>query len=272
MNPGRPRGVKQALTRIRACMSAHLRTPARGLNTESKFRQLGAAAGGPGGVGGSGEGGVKLNLVAIQAKPLMSDYANAEAFYQKMADLMGARVTSGPFLPPDARRLPGGHRPAAGVRAADLPPDRRCEDDRASADASASEEYAVLHARAAEFRTSVIRTVFLETALEAEDIYVTTFSTLAREYGVYLCAGCIFAAHRRGSGEGAAHGGPPRLQPVCLFNPNGVCLRRTPKINLAPPTEPRFEFSPGNRSDPCRSTRRSAGSARWCATTLFTVA
>ena len=31
---------------------------------------------------------MKLNLVAIQAKPVMSDYANAETFYQKMADLM----------------------------------------------------------------------------------------------------------------------------------------------------------------------------------------
>ena len=100
------------------------------------------------------------------------------------------------------------------------------------------------------FRTSVIRTVFLETALEAEDIYTTTFSTLAREYNVYLCAGGIYLPHIE---EEAVKGRHIISRAVYnqsyFFNPNGVCLRRTPKINLAPPTEPRFGFSPGHRAD-----------------------
>jgi predicted amidohydrolase len=100
------------------------------------------------------------------------------------------------------------------------------------------------------YRTSMIRTVFLETALEAEDIYVSTFSTLAREYGVYLAAGCIYLPHIEDEAVKGRHVVSRAVyNQSYLFNPHGICLRRTPKINLAPPTEPRFGFSPGNRAD-----------------------
>jgi hypothetical protein len=79
------------------------------------------------------------------------------------------------------------------------------------------------------FRTAFFRTVFLETALEAEDIYVSTFSTLAREYGVYISAGCIYLPHGGRGGEGAAHHQQGGLQPVVPF-PSGARLRRT-RIN-----------------------------------------
>ena len=193
---------------------------------------------------------MKLNLVAIQAKPVMSDYANAEAFYQKMADLMARASRQADFSLPTLVVFPEG----IGLPLAFVPQTYHQIGDAktiARVLMRALPKNMPRFTRALlRFRTSVIRTVFLETALEAEDIYVTTFSTLAREYGVYLCAGCIYLPHIEEEAVKGRHMVGRRVyNQSYLFNPNGVCLRRTPKINLAPPTEPRFGFSPGNRSD-----------------------
>jgi len=193
---------------------------------------------------------MKLNLVAIQAKPQMSDYADAESFYRKMASLMEAASRQVDFSLPTLVAYPEG----IGLPLAFVPQTYHQIGD-------AKTIFQVL-VRAIprnlprflgallRFRTSVIRTVFLETALEAEDIYVSTFSTLAREHGVYLAGGCIYLPHIE---EEAVKGRYAVSRAVYnqsyLFNPHGACLRRTPKINLAPPTEPRFGFSPGNRAD-----------------------
>ncbi len=193
---------------------------------------------------------MKLNLVAVQVKPLMSDYASAEAFYQKMADLMARASREADFSQPTLVVFPEG----IGLPLAFVP---QTYDQIGDAKTIAQVLMRAIpknlprFTRALlKFKTSMIRTVFLETALEAEDIYVTTFSTLAREYGVYICAGCIYLPHIE---EEAVKGRHIVSRAVYnqsyLFNPNGVCLRHTPKINLAPPTEPRFGFSPGNRAD-----------------------
>lgn len=193
---------------------------------------------------------MKLNLVAVQAKPVMSDYANAEAFYQKMADLMARAARTADFSLPTLVVFPEG----IGLPLAFVPQTyQQIGDAKTIAQVAlrAIPKHLPRFTRALlRFRTSLFRTIFLETALEAEDIYVTTFSTLAREYGVYLCAGCIYLPHIE---EEAVKGRHMVSRAVYnqsyLFNPNGVCLRRTPKIHLAPPTEPRFGFSPGSRSD-----------------------
>jgi predicted amidohydrolase len=180
----------------------------------------------------------------------MSDYASAEAFYQKMADLMARASREADFSQPTLVVFPEG----IGLPLAFVP---QTYDQIGDAKTIAQVLMRAIpknlprFTRALlKFRTSMIRTVFLETALEAEDIYVTTFSTLAREYGVYICAGCIYLPHIE---EEAVKGRHIVSRAVYnqsyLFNPNGVCLRHTPKINLAPPTEPRFGFSPGNRAD-----------------------
>jgi predicted amidohydrolase len=193
---------------------------------------------------------VKVNLVAIQAKPLMSDYADAEAFHTKMAALMERAARQSDFsLPtlvvyPEGIGLPlafvpntfkhiGDARTIMQVLMRGLPPNLP------------RFMRALFH-----YRTSVIRTVFLETALEAEDIYTSTFSTLAREYGVYVCGGCIYLPHIEEEAVKGRHVVSRKVyNQSYLFNPKGVCLRRTPKINLAPPTEPKFGFSSGNRAD-----------------------
>lgn len=193
---------------------------------------------------------MKLNLVAIQAKPVMSDYANAEAFYQKMADLMARASREVDFSMPTLVVYPEG----IGLPLAFVPQTYQYVGDAktiAQVLMRGLPKHLPRFAKAVmKFRTALFRTIFLETALEAEDIYVSTFSTLAREYGVYLCGGCIYLPHIE---EEAVKGRHVVSRAVYnqsyLFNPSGVCLRRTPKVNLAPPTEPRFGFSPGNRAD-----------------------
>lgn len=193
---------------------------------------------------------MKVNLVAVQAKPKISDYADAEAFFDKMADLMKRAVKDVDRSLPTLVAYPEG----IGLPLAFVPQTYHQIGDaktifqvflRAVPKNLPRFSKAVL-----KFRTAFFRTVFLETALEAEDIYVSTFSTLAREYGVYLAAGCIYLPHIE---EEAVKGRHIMSKAVYnqsyFFNPAGVCLRRTPKINLAPPTEPRFGFSPGNRAD-----------------------
>jgi predicted amidohydrolase len=193
---------------------------------------------------------MKLNLVAIQAKPVMSDYANAEAFYNKMAELMARAAKCADFSLPTLVVFPEG----IGLPLAFVP-----QTYNQIGDAKTILQVALRalprnlprFSRALlKFRTSLFRTIFLETALESEDIYTTTFSTLAREYGVYVCAGCIYLPHIEDEAVKGRHVVSRAVyNQSYLFNPNGICLRRTPKINLAPPTEPRFGFSPGNRAD-----------------------
>ena len=193
---------------------------------------------------------MKLNLVAVQAKPVMSDYASGDAFFRKMESLMKRASAEADFSLPTLVAFPEG----IGLPLAFVPQTYHQIGDAktiAQVFVRAVPKNLPRFLRAwAKFRTSFFRTVFLETALEAEEIFVSTFSQLAREYGVYLCAGCIYAPHIE---EEAVRGRHVVSKAVYnqsyLFNPHGVCLRRTPKINLAPPTEPRFGFSPGHRSD-----------------------
>ncbi len=193
---------------------------------------------------------MKLNLVAIQAKPEMSDYADAEAFYRKMASLMERASKEVDFSAPTLVAYPEG----IGLPLAFVPQTyHQIGDAKTIAQVlvrAIPKNLPRFLGALVRYHTSVIRTVFLETALEAEDIYTATFSTLAREYGVYLCAGCIYLPHIEDEAVKGRHATTRKVyNQSYLYNPHGVCLRRTPKVNLAPPTEPRFGFSPGNRAD-----------------------
>jgi predicted amidohydrolase len=193
---------------------------------------------------------MRLNLVAIQAKPVPADYADGGAFYKKMASLMDRASRGVDFSQPTLVAFPEG----IGLPLAFVPYTYRHIGDAKTIMQVLMRGLPPNLPRflraAAKFRTSVMRTVFLETALEAEDIYVRAFSSLAREYGVYLCGGCIYLPHIE---EEAVRGRHVVSKAVYnqsyLFNPHGVCLRRTPKLHLAPPTEPRFGFTAGHRSD-----------------------
>ncbi len=193
---------------------------------------------------------MKVNLVAIQAKPVIADYASGEAFHQKMASLMERVGQEVDCSVPTLVAFPEG----IGLPLAFVPQTyHQIGDARTIAQVllRAIPRNLPRFTRALlKFRTSVIRTVFLETALEAEEMYVSAFSSLAREYSVYLCAGCIYLPHIEEEAVRGRHVVSKAVYNLSyLFNPGGVCLRRTPKINLMPPTEPKFKFSPGKRID-----------------------
>lgn len=193
---------------------------------------------------------MRLNLVAVQAKPVMADYADGDAFYRKMSGLMEQVASQVDLRQPSLVAFPEG----IGLPLAFVPYTfKHIGDARTIMQVllrGLPPNLPRFLRAAAKFRTSVIRTVFLETALEAEETYVGAFSALARQHGVYLCAGGIYLPHIE---EEAVRGRHVVSKAVYnqsyLFNPHGVCLRRTPKLNLAPPTEPKFGFSPGHRSD-----------------------
>jgi predicted amidohydrolase len=193
---------------------------------------------------------MRLNLVAIQARPVMSDYANAGAFHRKMSALMQQASREVNFELPTLVAFPEG----IGLPLAFVPQTyHQIGDAQTIAQVfvrAVPRNLPRFLRAAARFRTSFMRTVFLETALEAEEMYVSTFSALAREHGVYLSAGCIYLPHIEEEAVRGRHRvGKAVYNQNYLFNPHGVCLRRTPKVNLAPPTEPKFGFSAGHRSD-----------------------
>ncbi len=191
---------------------------------------------------------MKVNLVAIQPKPVMADYASPEAFYRKMASFMERARKEVDFSLPTLVVYPEG----IGLPLAFVP--------HTYHQIGEARTFAAVMLRAIpknlprftkallKFRTAIVRTIFLETALEAEEWYVKTFSSLAQEHGVYLCAGTIYLPHIEEEAVKGRHlVGKQVYNQSYLFNPGGVCLRRTPKVHLMPPTETKFGFSPGSR-------------------------
>jgi predicted amidohydrolase len=95
------------------------------------------------------------------------------------------------------------------------------------------------------------RLAFIDHAVETERAYVETFSSLAREYGVYLAAGSIGLPPMEGEpSKGGRHvmDETKVYNTSYLFSPRGVCLRRVPKVNITEPFENRL-FDSGPRSE-----------------------
>ncbi|MGH2671107.1 MAG: carbon-nitrogen hydrolase family protein, partial [bacterium] len=82
-------------------------------------------------------------------------------------------------------------------------------------------------------------------------MYVDTFSSLAREHGVYAGAGSIALPpiESEPSKGGRYVADTTKVYNMSyLFSPRGVCLRRTPKVYLTKGFEERV-FDPGPKSD-----------------------
>jgi len=135
---------------------------------------------------------LKVNLIAVQAKTELKDYASPETFHAKMASLMeramrevdrdlptlvsypelvGMYLAFVPYFWDDLKDET--NLEAAGMKIVMKNVDRLSEDDKKSPEAAAR------------------KLMFIEHAVETERAYVETFSSLAREYGVYLAAGSI---------------------------------------------------------------------------------
>ena len=195
---------------------------------------------------------MKVNLVAVQAKTELSDYASPQAFHAKIASLMeramrevdrdlptlvsypelvGMYLSFVPYFWDDLKDET--NLEEAGTKLVVKNIGRLGEEDRVTPEAAAR------------------RLMFIEHAVEAEEAYVETFSSLAREYGVYVAAGSIALPPMEGEpakggrhivDEGKVH------NTSYLFSPRGVCLNRVPKVNMTEPFEVRV-FDSGPRSE-----------------------
>jgi len=195
----------------------------------------------------------KINLVAVQARPELADYASAHAFHTKMAALAQRAVSA------VDRRLPTlvAFPEAIGLFLTFVP---FHYDDIKDCRTLRQALLKVLSRRLPAFLgamwqhkvPSLRRAVFLDAALAAEKIYVETFASLAREHGVYLLAGSIYTPPIE---EEAVKGRYVLTNSVYntsyLFSPQGVILCRIPKVNLVEPMETAGGFGRGPKSELC---------------------
>ena len=195
---------------------------------------------------------MKANLVAVQAKTELADYRSGEAFQAKMSSLMQAVAREADFSLPTLVSFPElvgmylsfvpffwddlkdeSNLETAATKIVMKNFSRLSDDDRRTAESAAR------------------RLLFIDTALEAERLYVETFSSLAREYGVYLAAGSIALPPTEDEpSKGGRHVADASMvyNISYLFSPRGVCLRRVPKVNLTEPFEARA-FDSGPKSE-----------------------
>lgn len=195
---------------------------------------------------------MKINLIAVQAKTELGDYASGEAFYAKMSSLMQKAMASADRSLPSLVSYPElvgmylsfapffwdelvgeSSMEMAATKIVMKNMSRLGEEDRRSPEAAAR------------------RLLFIDTALEAERMYTETFSSLAREHEVYLAAGSIaLPPTEEEPSKGGRHlrDGGKVYNMSYFFSPRGVCLSRVPKVNMTEPFEVRV-FDPGPRSE-----------------------
>jgi predicted amidohydrolase len=193
---------------------------------------------------------MKVNLVAVQAKPVLEDYRSADAFHAKMSDLTQRAVSQVDTGLPTLVAFPE----AIGLFLSFVPfYYEQVKDCRTLTEVIMRvmpRNLLPFLGTALRYRSFGLKTAFVHTALEAEKIYSDTFSALAREHGVYLLAGSIYTPPIEYEVSRGRHITAGRVQNTAyLFSPKGLCLRRTPKLNFSPPLETRIGFRRGARSD-----------------------
>jgi predicted amidohydrolase len=193
---------------------------------------------------------MKVNLVAVQAKPVLEDYRSADAFHAKMSDLTQRAISQVDTGLPTLVAFPE----AIGLFLSFVPfYYEQVKDCRTLTEVIMRvmpRNLLPFLGTALRYRSFGLKTAFVHTALEAEKIYSDTFSALAREHGVYLLAGSIYTPPIEYEVSRGRHITSGRVQNTAyLFSPKGLCLRRTPKLNFSPPLETRIGFRRGARSD-----------------------
>ena len=198
------------------------------------------------------EAALKANLVAVQAKTGLKDYATANTFHAKMASLMERTMRQVDRDLPTLVSYPE----LVGMYLAFVPYFWDDLKDETSLEAAATKILMKNIGRLGdeERRTpeaAARRLMFIEHAVETERAYMETFSSLAREWGVYLAAGSIALPPME---EEPSKGGRHIVDESkvynmsYLFSPRGVCLRRVPKVNVTEPFENRI-FDGGLKSE-----------------------
>ncbi len=189
----------------------------------------------------------RLNLVAVQAKPALPDYRDHAAFQNKIASLMAAVAREVDFSLPTLVSFPE----LIGMYLAFVP--HYWEDLAGESNLEAAATKIVMkdimsvpEGRRTSPEAAARHLLFLQHAVETEAAYVAVFSSLAREFGVYLAAGSLaLPPIEHEPSKGGAHVADPEhiYNTAYLFSPRGLCLNRVPKVNLVPGFEERV-FDP----------------------------
>lgn len=193
---------------------------------------------------------MKLNLVAVQAKPVLEDYRDAVTFRRKMGSLMERAMAAVDPSHPTLVSFPE----AIGLFLSFVP---FYWDEVIASNTLAQVILKVVPKRLPTFLGAAVRNrafgpqaAFVHTALEAEKVYSDTFAELARQHGAYVVAGSIYTPPVEYEGSRGRHLLSGRVYNTAyLFSPQGVCLRRVPKVNFPPPLETRIGFSHGGKHD-----------------------
>ena len=192
----------------------------------------------------------RANLVAVQVRAAIDDYANGKTFRRRMAGLMEKAAETVDFSMPTIVCFPE----TIGLWLSFVP-----EVYSEIKDAKTIQQAIIRGIRPNlgrflracwKFKTVGVTTIFLETALEAEAIYRETFSDLAKKYNCYIQPGTIYVPMIEDEPVKGRHiTGRDVYNMAYLFNPKGVILQRVPKHNLSPPLEHKFHFASGDRLD-----------------------
>jgi len=194
----------------------------------------------------------RINLVAVQAAPALADYRDADAFSAKIASLVALAAGRADFSLPTLISFPE----LIGMYLTFVP---HYWDDVSTETALERAAGRIVGRHFASVpkphRTSPKATsrylLFIRHALEAEAVYTQTFSSLSREHGVYISAGSIALPPIESEpSKGGRHvTDESKVHNVSyLFSPRGVCLARTPKVNMTRGFE-RRAFDPAPKSE-----------------------
>jgi predicted amidohydrolase len=195
---------------------------------------------------------LKVNLVAVQAKTELKDYASAEAFHAKMASLMERAMREVDRDLPTLVSYPE----LVGMYLSFVPHMWDDLKDETNLEAAAMKIVVENMSRLDEEErktpeAAARRLMFIDHAPETERAYMETFSSLARDYAVYLAAGSIALPPMEDEpSKGGRHiiDDSKLYNTSYLFSPRGVCLRRVPKVNMTEPFESRV-FDGGPKSE-----------------------
>jgi len=206
---------------------------------------------------------LKVNLVAVQAKTELNDYASAEAFHAKMSSLMAEAMREVDGELPTLVSFPE----LVGMYLSFVPYFWDDLKDETNLEKAGTKLVMKNMARLSEEHratpeTAARRLAFIEHAVETERAYVDTFSSLAREHGVYLAAGSIALPPMDDNPrKGGRHvvDDSKVYNMSYLFSPKGVCLRRVPKVYLTTSEIGVFDSGPKSELVPVNTALGKVG-------------
>jgi predicted amidohydrolase len=193
----------------------------------------------------------QTNLVAVQPSMSLPDYRDADAFHARIAALMQRVAAEADVSLPTLVSFPE----LIGMYLSFVPAYWDDLQGEKSLEAAATKIVMKNVARLPEDQrtpaAAARRLLFVDTALEAERTYNAVFSSLAREYGVYLAAGSIALPPIESE---PSKGGPHITDDAkvyntsYLFSPTGRCLSVVPKVYMTAGFEERV-FDCGPKSE-----------------------